>query len=152
MRKNQEAKELVDEVKEISRKNKNKRFLCFHSNGTLNNFNKFRDIKQLGNDIFNGHISIKQAKDEQNEMKEEITRLENYNPTNKQKITSREEIFNNAKKKFDMRSKIIKAFENGIFPLHKANLHKEQTQEKKNEETIPDWIKISKQKNKRKSQ
>ena len=61
--KNQEAKELVDEVKEISRKNKNKKFACFHSNGKTYNFNKFRGIKQLGNDIFNDHISMKQAKD-----------------------------------------------------------------------------------------
>ena len=41
------------------------------------------DIKQLGNDLFYGNISIKQAKDEQYEMKEEITKFENYNPTNK---------------------------------------------------------------------
>ena len=81
--KNQEAKELVDEIKEISRNNKNKTFACFHSNGTLYNFNKFRDIKQLGNDIVNGHISIKHTKDEQDEMKEKIAKLENCNPTNK---------------------------------------------------------------------
>ena len=96
--KNQEAKELLNEVKEISRKNENKKFVCFPSNGTLYNFNKFRDIKQPGNDIFNGQISIKQAKDEQNEMMEEITKLQNYNPTNKQKIMFKEEVFNNARK------------------------------------------------------
>ena len=71
--KNQEAKELADEVKEISLKNKNKKFVCLHSNGTPYNFNKFRDIKQLGSDIFNGYIAIKQVNDEQDEMKEEIT-------------------------------------------------------------------------------
>ena len=38
--------------------------------------NKFKDIKQLGNDMFNGHISIKQANDEQDEMKE-TKKLEN---------------------------------------------------------------------------
>ena len=69
--------------------------------------------------MFNGHISIKQAKDEQSEMKEEITNLENYNPTNEQKIKSDEEVFNNTKKLFDRRSKIIKAFEDVIFPLSK---------------------------------
>ena len=71
--KNQEAKELADEVKEISLKNKNKKFVCPHSNGTPYNFNKFRDIKQLGSDIFNGYIAIKQVNDEQDEMKGEIT-------------------------------------------------------------------------------
>ena len=49
--KNQEAKELADEVKQISRKNQYKKFVCFHSNRTPYNFNRFRGIKQLGNDI-----------------------------------------------------------------------------------------------------
>ena len=70
--KNQEAKELVDEVNKISRENKYKKFLCFHANGTPYDFNKFRDIKQLGDDIFNGHILIKQAKDKQDDSKNEI--------------------------------------------------------------------------------
>ena len=87
--KNQEAKELVDEIKQISRKNKNKKFVCFHSNGTQYNFNKFRDIKQLGNNIFNSQISTEPAKDEQNEMKEEMAKLENYNPINVQKTNSK---------------------------------------------------------------
>ena len=88
-----------------------------------------------------------QAKDEQDEMKEEVSRLENYNPTNKQKINSKEEVFDNGKGLFNIRISIIKAFENGMFPLHKENLHKEQAKEEKKEkkeETIPDWIKIEK--------
>ena len=73
--KNQEAKELVDEVSKISRENKYKKFVCLHSHGTPYDFNTFRDIKQRGNKTFNDHISIKQAKDDQNEMKEDITKL-----------------------------------------------------------------------------
>ena len=85
-KKNQEAIEIVDEVNKISRENKYKKYVCFHSNGTPCDFNRFRDIKQFGNDMFNGHISIKQAKDEQDKMKEEKKKLENYNPTNEKKI------------------------------------------------------------------
>ena len=73
--KNQEAKELVDEVDKISRENKYKKFMCFHSNGTPYNFNKFRDMKKFGNDIFNGRVSIKQPKDEQDEMKEDMAKI-----------------------------------------------------------------------------
>ena len=96
--KNQKAKE------EISRKHKNKKFVCFHSNGTPYNFNKLTDVKQLGNYICNGQISIEQANDEQDEMKEEMAKLENSNPINVQKINSKEEVFNNAKKLLDIRS------------------------------------------------
>ena len=105
--KDQGAKELVDEIKEISRKNKYKTFACFHSNGTPYDFNKFTDIKQLGDDVFNGYISMKQANDEQDDMKEEMTKLENYNPTSEKKIKSKEEVLHNAKKLFRIRSKII---------------------------------------------
>ena len=84
--------------------------------------------------MFNGHILIKQAKDEQDEMKEEIRKLKIYNLTNEQKIKSKEEVFNNARKLFDIRTKTIRAFEDGTFSLSKETLHKEQAEEEKKEE------------------
>ena len=59
-------------------------------------------------------------------MKKEITDLEGYNPINDQKVKSREEFLNNAKKLFDIRSKTIMAFQDDIFQLSKENLHKEE--------------------------
>ena len=50
-RNNQESRKLVDEIKRINRENKNKKFVCFHSNGTPYNFNKLREINQFGNGI-----------------------------------------------------------------------------------------------------
>ena len=78
--KNQEAKELVNEVYRVVKENKNKKFVCAHSNGTLYDFNEFRDITQFGNDICNGCISTEQPNDEQNKMEGKMTELENYNP------------------------------------------------------------------------
>ena len=72
--------------------------MCFHSDGTVHDFNEFKDIKQLGSDIFYVNISIKEVKDEQDEMKKEIIDLESYNPINEKRIKSREEIAINAKK------------------------------------------------------
>ena len=129
-KKNPQAKELADEVEKVSGENKNKKFLCFHSSGTPYDFNKFRDIKQFGNDIFHGRISIKQANDEQTEMKEEIAKLENYNPTNEHRVNSKDKILNNAKKLFDIRSSTVKAFGDDIFPLSKEDSHKNQAEEK----------------------
>ena len=77
-------------------------------------------------------------------MKEEMTKLENYNLINNKKAESKE-VFNNGEKLFEIRSKIIKAFKNGIFSMHKENLHKKQTKEEKEEkkeETISDWVKV----------
>ena len=74
-------------------------------------------------------------------MKEQMTKLGNYNPTNEKK-TKAKEVLHNGKKLFDIRSKIIKAFEDGIFPLPKENLHIEQAKEEEKEETIRDWVKV----------
>ena len=89
---NQEAGKLVDEIKRINRENKDKKPVCIHSNGTLYNFDKWRDINQFGNYILYGAILIEEAKDEQDEMKGKMRKLENYNPTNKQKVNSIEEV------------------------------------------------------------
>ena len=64
-----------DEVNRMSieTKYKYKKSLFLHSNGKdTYDSNDFKDIKQLNNNIFNGRISIKQAKAEQNEMKKEM--------------------------------------------------------------------------------
>ena len=50
-----------------------------------------------------------------------MAKLGNYNPTNKKRIESKEEEFDNARQLFEIRSKIIKAFEGGTIPLHKKN-------------------------------
>ena len=79
-------------------------------------------------------------------MKEQMAKLENYNPTNNQRVNSKDKVLNNAKQLFDLRSSIIKALEDDIFPLSKQDSHKNQAEKKKKkrkkEETIPDWIKV----------
>ena len=75
----------VDEIKRINRENKSNKFVCFHSNGTPYDFKNFRDINQFGNDILYSNTSLKQPKDEQDGMKDEMAKLENYNPTNENK-------------------------------------------------------------------
>ena len=64
-------------------------------------------------------------------MEEDIAKLEDYNPTSEKKIKSKEEVLHNAKELFDIRSRVIKTFEDGIFSLHKENWYKEQTKEEK---------------------
>ena len=55
--------------------------------------------------------------------------LENCNPISEEKVNSKKEVLDNAKELFDMRSKITKAFEAGIFPLSIEDFHKEQAEE-----------------------
>ena len=134
--KNQEANKT--HVEKISGKHKNKKYICLHPNGTSYDFNKFRNIKKLGNDILHDSISIKQANEE---MKDEMAKLKNYNPTNEQRVNPQDKVLNNTKRHSNIRSSIIKAFEDGVFPLSKEILYKNQSEEEEKEEIIPDWIK-----------
>ena len=64
-------------------------------------------------------------------MKEEITKLEDSNPTSEKKIKSKKGALHNPKELFDIKNRVMKAFEDGIFSLHKENLHKGHTKEEK---------------------
>ena len=81
--KNQKAIELISKINEIRNVNKKvdyKKLLWAHSNGRIYNFNGFTKIEDLENEIYRGHISIKQAKNEQNKMEKLISDLSKYKP------------------------------------------------------------------------
>ena len=65
---NKQAVELVNKINKAIRENKNKSLVCIHSNGTKYDFHKYRDVNQFGNDLYNGELSIDDAKNEQDEM------------------------------------------------------------------------------------
>ena len=103
-----------------------------HSNGnTIYDFSKFTRLEQLINDIYVGRISTKQVKDKQNKMNDLISPLNNYNPHSNEKIKSKSKTFNNASRFFDRREIIIKAFEDGIFPLSTESLYKKRAEKEK---------------------
>ena len=53
-----------------------------------------------------------------------ITKLKNYNPTNKERAEFREEVLKNAKRLYVIRNEIIRAFKDGTFLLPKDAAHK----------------------------
>ena len=57
-------------------------------------------------------------------MEERLIKFEDYNPINEERVNSKKEVIDNAKDLLDIRSRIIKAFEDGIFLLSKKDLHK----------------------------
>ena len=95
-------------------------------------------LKQFYDDILSGRITIKQSKDEQNEINEEISDLEDYKPANRNKIKEKSKVYENARNFLDERKKIIEAFEKGIFlmpekVLHKSQIEKQSEKQSENE-------------------
>ena len=82
--KQQEINKLVDELRQINKKLENDKkdgnLLCVHTNGREYNYNKFTLLEQFYYDILSGKVTIRQTKDEQNEINKEISDLEKYNP------------------------------------------------------------------------
>ena len=59
---NPEAKGLMNEINKEIKDNKDKNFLCTHSNGKEFKFYKFANLNLFGNKIFNGKTSIEDGK------------------------------------------------------------------------------------------
>ena len=107
-------KKLVDLVKRVNKEtkeNKNKSFLCTNANGTQYDFNKYRNLNQLGSEIYSGELSLEKAKGEQHEMLALINKLKGYNPNNPKKVKSKQEVLHNAEKLYQTRNDVIDAFE-----------------------------------------
>ena len=114
--KSEEQKALTKEIKEIKRKNRSKNFTMVHSNRTLYNFNKFRDLNQLVLNIYNGVITIKDAEKERDELARERRDLIDHDVRNQKKDEQKQEVLKNGRQLFEIRNKIIYVFQNGIFP------------------------------------
>ena len=63
-----EAKELLDELKEKKNSIDSERLVCVKSDGTIFNFNIFKNSLDFASDIYNGKISLEKAKNSQYKM------------------------------------------------------------------------------------
>ena len=108
-----------------------------HTSGRRYNFSRFTMLEQFYYDILSGKITVKQAKDKQNEIKKEISSLDSYDKKRQDKIDERSNVLKNAKRNFVEREKIIEAFEEDIFlipeeVLDKNQIGKQSEKERKN--------------------
>ena len=76
--KSQESKILRYEIKKIDRGNRNKKFVMVHSNRTLYDFSRLKGLSNFVLDVYDGNISIEDAKKEQDKLESEIKNLTDY--------------------------------------------------------------------------
>ena len=70
----------------------------------------------LASNIYRDKSSLKDAKNEQNEIKILLNKLGNYNPTKSKKIKTKKESLRAGKKLLNKRQEVMNAFKTGIFP------------------------------------
>ena len=111
----QEAKDLMDEIKDVNKDINLKKLVFIGSNREKFNFNKFRMPLDFLPAISNGQITLKKAEFLQKDLYDEINELKhNYKPKN----VEEEEIngvLMQVNDVLEYRDKIIEAFKDGTF-------------------------------------
>ena len=92
------AKELYERIKKGKKDIDPEQIVCVKSDGTIFNFNKFKVSLDLASNIYRDKSSLKDAKNEQNEIRILLNKLRKYNPTKPKKIKAKKETLSAAEK------------------------------------------------------
>ena len=110
------AKELFEKIKKEKNDIDPEKFVCVKTDGTIFNFNKFKNSLDLASNIYRNKNLLKNAENEQNEIKILLNQLRNCNPTKLKKTNAKKETLSAAEKLLNNRQEVIDAFKKGIFP------------------------------------
>ena len=79
------TKELYEEIKKEKNDTDPEKFVCVKTDGTIFNFNKFKNSLDLASNIYRDKNLLKDMSNEQYDIKILLNKLRNYNPTKPKK-------------------------------------------------------------------
>ena len=123
------AKELFEKIKKEKNDIDPEKFVCVKTDGTIFNFNKFKNSLDLASNIYRDKNLLKDAENKQSDIKILLNKLRNYNPTKPKKIKAKEETLIAAEKLLNNRQEVIDAFKTGIFLYIDGFQIKEESEE-----------------------
>ena len=85
------AKELFEKIKKEKNDIDPEKFVCVKTDGTIFNFNKFKNLIDLASNIYRNKNLLKDAENKQHDINILLNKLRNYNPTKPNKIKSKRE-------------------------------------------------------------
>ena len=109
-------------------------FLCVKTDETIFNLNKLKNSLDVASNIYKNKKLLKDAENEQQDIKILLNKLRKYNPTKAKKIKAKEETLSAAEKLLNNRQEVIDAFKTGIFPYIDGFQIKEESEEELEEE------------------
>ena len=119
-------------------------FVYVKTDGTIFNFNKFKNSIDLASNIYRNKNLLKGAENEQCNIKILLYKLRNYNPTKPKKIKAKKETLIAVEKLLNNRQEVIYTFKTGIFPYIDGFQIKEESEEKNLEKIKYEFKKIIK--------
>ena len=123
------AKELFERIKKEKNDIDPEKFVCVKTDGTIFNFNKFKNSLDLASNIYRNKKLLKDAENKQSEIKILLNKLRKYNPTKLKKIKAKEETLSAAEKLLNNRQEVIDTFKGGIFSYIDGFQIKEESEE-----------------------
>ena len=123
------TKEFYEKIKKEKNDIDPEKFVCVKTDGTIFNFNKFKNSLDLASNIYRDKNLLKDMSNEQYDIKILLNKLRNYNPTKPKKIKAKEETLSAAEKLLNNRQEVIDAFKTGIFRYIDGNQIKEESEE-----------------------
>ena len=109
------------------------KFVCVKTDGTIFNFNQFKNSIDLASNIYRDNKLVKDAENEQHDIKVLLNKLRNYNPTKPKKIKVKQETLSAAEKILNNKQEVIDAFKRGTFPYIDGFQIKEESEEESEE-------------------
>ena len=111
------------------------KFVCVKTDGTIFNFNQFKNSIDLASNIYRDNKLVKDAENEQHDIKVLLNKLRNYNPTKPKKIKVKQETLSAAEKFLNNKQEVIDAFKRGTFPYIDGFQIKEESEEESEEKS-----------------
>ena len=133
------AKELIEKNKKEKNDIDSEKFVCVKTDGTIFNFNKFKNSLDLASNIYRNKELLKNAENKKHNIKILLNKLRKYNPTNPKKIKDKEETLSVAEKLLNNKQEVIDAFKTGIFSDIDAFQVKEESKEESQKISLIHW-------------
>ena len=112
-----EAKELIEEIKAIQKDVDYGKLKIRGGNNVDYDFSDYKTFKELFRDLYYKKIIMDDAESKQDEINGVMGALKAYAPRNNRYVEAKNKLVNNVENFYIGREKIIKGFENKIFPL-----------------------------------
>ena len=80
---------MLEKIKKEKNDTDPEKFVCVKTDGTIFNFNKFKNELDLASNIYRNKKLLKDAENKQYNMKILLSKLRNYNPTKPKKISQK---------------------------------------------------------------
>ena len=131
---NLEAKELIEEIKNIQKDVDYGKLKIRDGNNVDYYFSDYKTFKELFRELYYKKTTIDYVERKQDEITGVMGALKGYAPRDNKYVEAKNKLLNNAKNFYEGREKIIEGFKNRVFPLYNNEIYEQMETEREEPE------------------